>query len=53
MMTLDELLKESYEFVRGYYDCKYAVKHKASLGFEYEQGYNTRYQEEQIEGAKS
>jgi len=41
------------EFKKGYYDCKYGVKHTSKHGAEYENGYNTRYQEEQILGAKS
>ena len=52
MMTLEELVKESYEFVRGYFDCFYAAKHTEKENADYDRGYNTRYQEEQIAGAK-
>jgi len=38
---------------KGYYDCKYGVKHTSKHGLEYDKGYAKRYQEEQNLGAKS
>jgi len=40
-------------FEKGYYDCKYGVKHSGKHGAEYDKGYAKRYQEEQIAGANS
>jgi hypothetical protein len=37
----------------GYSDCKQGMTHSAGYGINYDLGYNTRYQEEQIAGAKS
>jgi len=52
-MTFDEIVKKPYEFARGYFDCVYGVKHTEKDNAEYDRGYNTRHQEEQIAGAKS
>jgi len=53
MITFEEIAKKPYEFVRGYYDCKYGVKHTSKHGAEYDKGYANRHQEEQNLGAKS
>ena len=40
-------------FHLGYNDCKQGLKHYKGHSIDYDRGYNTRYQEEQIAGAKS
>ncbi len=50
MLTFEQLIPKSYDFLRGYYDCMYSGKHMSNQDEEYDQGYNTRYQEEQIAG---
>jgi hypothetical protein len=36
----------------GYRDCKEGIQHTTDYGDDYDRGYNKRYQEEQIAGAK-
>ena len=44
--------KETMEQL-GYKSCEEGKPHSAGYGIDYDRGYNKRYQEEQIAGAKS
>ena len=48
-----EAIKVIQNFHLGYNDCKQGLKHYEGHSIDYDRGYNTRYQEEQIAGAKS
>jgi hypothetical protein len=40
------------DYFQGYDDCEKGIKHLKGKGVSYDRGYNARYQEEQIAGAK-
>lgn len=52
-MSIDKLISEVFaDFIKGQSDCKNGVPHQSGKGEDYDRGYSTQYQLEQLEGSK-